>query len=410
MNALPPTARVGRRLKVAWVGPYDIEGLSHRVPGISGGPFHAATWLRNAARGLAKRGDVELHVLTHDRRFPGDCSFEDGGVHFHLFRAPVPAIPRPLVLYQLDRWKYYRALRRLAPDVVHGHGTENAFSYVAVTSGFPHVISIQAIIRDLLRQYTRLSRRMLEHVIVRHIEQYTVRRADNVVIKAPFAEEFVRSLNSKARIFLVENIVHEAYFGVERDAAAPRSSILFVGTLVQTKGVEDLVRAFHAVAPQHPGATLDLVGTGTEAYVSRILRPLIRAGAGAGRIRLHGRRDATQIAGHFRDAAMLVLPSYCDTSPNVVAEAMVAGVPVIGTDVGGIPFMIRQGETGQIVPPRDRAALAEAMSLYLRDTGRAREHAERARREARERWTESRCVDRLMTIYRELANGSRKTT
>lgn len=73
---------------------------------------------------------------------------------------------------------------------------------------------------------------MLEHLIVQQVERYTVRRASNVIIKAPFAVEFVRSLNSRAKVFLLEIIVHEAYFAVEPDPSArPKASIAFVPSL-----------------------------------------------------------------------------------------------------------------------------------------------------------------------------------
>jgi glycosyltransferase involved in cell wall biosynthesis len=406
MEAAPPT----RPLRVAWVGPFDIEAIAHRVPQSFTSRFHPATWIRNAALALAGHPDVELHVLSHDKRFERDYTFEERGIRFHLLHAPIPAVPRPLALYQLDRWRYYRALREIAPDIVHGHGTENAYSYVTVTSGFPHVISIQAIIRDLVRQYRRVSRRMLEHLIVRGVERYTVRRAANVIIKAPFAEAFVRSLNPRASLFLLENIVHEAYFAVERDQAAIGPRVLFVGTIIQTKGVEELIRAFHHIAGRVPGASLELIGTGDEAYVRNVVRPLADSGPGAARIRFLGQRSSAEIAREFQTAAMLVLPSCFDTSPNVVAEAMVAGLPVIGTDVGGIPFMIRDGETGRVVPLRDERALVDAIAGYLDDRPLACRHGELARAEGRARWTRERFVDRLLAIYQEIVTRTPSST
>jgi glycosyltransferase involved in cell wall biosynthesis len=399
------TGRAGRDrpLRVAWVGPYDIEAVAHRIPQAFASRFHPATWIRNAALGLAKRSDVELHVLSHDKRFDRDYAFEEEGIHFHLLSAPAPLVPRPVVFYQLDRWKYYRTLAAIAPDLVHGHGTENAYSYVTVTCGLPHVISIQAIIRDLVRQYRRVSRRMFEHLLVRAVERYTVKRAANVIIKAPFAEAFVRSLNRRAGLFLLENIVHEAYFAVEHDPSAVGPRVLFVGTIIQTKGIEELIRAFHLVSGRVPDATLDVVGTGTDAYLRSVVRPLAASGPGAARIRFLGQLSPHDIAREFETTAVLALPSFFDTSPNVVAEAMVAGVPVVGTNVGGIPFMVRDGETGRIVPLRDERALVDAVTEYLVNPEVARRHGHRARAEGRARWTEDRFVGRLLEIYGAIA-------
>ena len=343
-------------LRVAWVGPYDVMSVAHRMDQTFPPPFHPATWIRNGALALAEREDVELHILTHDKRFVRDYRFTEGRLHFHFFRAPIPQIPRPLALYQLDRWKYQRALEQIQPDIVHGHGTENLFSYVAVTSGFPHVISIQAIIAHLFAQYRRLTRRALEHAIVRHVERYTVRRAKHVILKAPFAEPFVRSLNPTARTFLLENIVHEVFFGVQRGGGTPRRRIVFVGTVVETKGVEELIKAFRDLAPRYADVDLHLIGFGPPAYVERVVLPMIRDLGD--RVVLRGQLPSAELAREFTYATMVVLPSYFDTSPNVIAEAMVAGVPVIGTDVGGIPFMISHDRTGQLVPLRDEIGRA----------------------------------------------------
>jgi glycosyltransferase involved in cell wall biosynthesis len=395
-------------MRVAWIGPYDVMSVAHRMDQDFTSTFHPATWIRNAALAVAERADVELHILMHDKRFKRDYRFQEQGLHFHFFHAPVPQIPRPVALYQLDRWKFYKELKDIQPDLVHGHGTENLFSYVAVTSGYPHVISIQAIISSLLAQYRRVSRRALEHVIVRFIERYTVKRAENFIIKAPFAEEFVRSLNPTAPVFLLENIVHEVFFEVERRPSAKGRKIIFIGTLINTKGVEELIRSFGAIAPHHPDVELHLVGTGTEAYVEGVVKPLMRQSRGT--IVLRGHVPSAQIAQEFAEATMVVLPSYFETSPNVIAEAMVAGVPVIGTDVGGIPFMITHDKTGQIVPVRDVLRLTEAIARYLDQPSLAQAHAAAGRAEARKRYSRQRYVDSLLGIYENILKHNAQHT
>lgn len=395
-------------LRVAWVSPPDVHSVSDRLEGVDTSAFHSATWIRNATRALARHTDVELHVVSHEKRFPRDYRFEAGGVHYHYLHAPYPRIPRPVALYQLDRWKYYRELDAIKPDIVHGQGTENLFSYIAVTSGYPAVISVQAIISHLFGQYRRISRRYFEHAIVQYIERYTIRRARHVIMKAPFVESFVRSLNPDAQLYLLENIIHEAYFAVERKPGHLRNAIVFVGTLINTKGVEELVGAFHALAPEFGSLELHLVGAGTHAYVDSVLKPMIASGPGAGRVTLHGQLPAERIAALFDASSMLVLPSYSDTSPNVIAEALVAGVPVIGTEVGGIPYMIEHERTGLLVPVRDVGALAAAMRRYLLNERLAEDHARLGRERARARYGDERFVRSLMAIYDQvLSSGAR---
>lgn len=385
-------------MRIAWISPYDVMSLADRMDQDFPKPFHPATWLRNGALALVEKPDIELHVLSYDKRFLRDYHFTDRRIHFHFFHVAVPQIPRPIALYQIDRWKFYGALKEINPDVVHGHGTENLFSYVAVTSGYPHVISIQSIISHMIWQYRRISRRALEHFIVQFIERYTIRRAQNFIIKAPFAESFVRRLNPTAPVHLLENIVNDAFFGVRRRPASARRRIVFVGVLINIKGVEELIKAFNQVAPDYPDIELHLFGTGTPAYVNGVLRPLSRPYAD--RIIFRGQVPSEQIAREFEDASAVVLASYNDMSPNVLAEAMVAGVPVIGSDVDGIPFMITHDRTGQIVPMHNVEKLAAAVRRYLDDPRLAERYSAAAQEEARRRYGKERYVETLLDIYR----------
>ena len=292
---------------------------------------------------------------------------------------------------------------------MHGHGTENLFSYVAITSGYPNIVSVQAIVTKLIKEHKGLSRRLLEHLIVQYIERYTVKRAKNFIIKAPFVEHFIKELNPGAVVHLLENIIHERFFQVERKPGVHRRKILFIGSLINTKGIEELIHSFTILASEFADIELHLVGTGIESYTQSVLMPLIKNGMGKDRIVMHGHVSTDVIAQLFSESAMVVLPSYYDTSPNSVAEAMVAGVPVIGTDVGGIPFMIQHGETGTVIPSRNVRALTDAMRSYIEHPERAERYAGVGRDRARLRFGEQRYVDRLLTIYRSIVEtGQRK--
>jgi glycosyltransferase involved in cell wall biosynthesis len=100
-----------------------------------------------------------------------------------------------------------------------------------------------------------------------------------------------------------------------------------------------------------------------------------------------GIADRVCFAGHVDDAMTLMAACdvvvHCSTAPEpsgrVIAEAMFAGTPVIGSNAGGVPEFIRHEETGQLTPPGDPEALALAICRYLADPGWSREIAARAR-------------------------------
>lgn len=383
------------------MAPYDLRLVAHRIEGLEG-PFHNAPWITNGARALVESGTIDLHVVTYHKRLSRDHCFVENGVTFHVIRRPLPLVPRAAVLYQLDRWPFLRTLRAIQPDIVHGHGTENIFSYIAVTAGLPNVISMQAVIAELVRTHTSFSRTWCQHSIVRAIEAYTLRRAHRVFIEAPFVEPLIRSINPNLSVHLAGNIVSQPFFGVHRAEAVPHKKIMFVGTLTQTKGVEEIVDAFHRISGSDPALDLHLVGQGDAGYVRSRLMPLIESGPAARRITVRGHLTAEQIAAEYVDAAMVVLPTYYDTSPNVIAEAMVAGVPVVATAVGGLPYMLDGGRFGQLVAVRDVGALAEAIRSNLHNADAAAARAELARPMARHRYGSELFVSRMLECYRSL--------
>ncbi len=96
-----------------------------------------------------------------------------------------------------------------------------------------------------------------------------------------------------------------------------------------------------------------------------------------------------------------ILPSIdCDASPAVLKEALACGVPAIATDIGGAAEILRDGETGLVVPPRAPAALARAILTLLNNPDRARGMGERGCRDVSQRFTPDRLADETLEAYR----------
>jgi glycosyltransferase involved in cell wall biosynthesis len=157
-------------------------------------------------------------------------------------------------------------------------------------------------------------------------------------------------------------------------APAPRvrtgagTRFLYCGQLVHRKGVDLLVRAFAAVAVEHPGATLTLVGGGP---LRDELEALIPA-AVRGRVRFVGFREPEELPEHFAAADAFVLPSRHDGWGLVVNQALGAGLPVIASSaVGAAADLVRDGVNGVVFPSGDETALAAALRTLCGSPDRA---------------------------------------
>jgi glycosyltransferase involved in cell wall biosynthesis len=202
-------------------------------------------------------------------------------------------------------------------------------------------------------------------------------------------------------------------------------SVLFVGRVSPEKGVHDLLEAFHTVLQRFPDARLHivggassaplefLVGLSDEPHVMNLRRFYEQAGddgqdpylahleRAAGRelntrIIFHGRVDHDRTTEAYRRAAVLVNPSLSESFGMTLVEAMMHGVPVVATRVGGMPFIVDEGETGLIVDPANPAALADAIGTMLGDPVRARSMGVAARTRVTERFTWDRTADTLL--------------
>ncbi len=145
--------------------------------------------------------------------------------------------------------------------------------------------------------------------------------------------------------------------------------VLFVGRLVERKGVAELIEALRRLPPAL-GARLDVIGDGPE---RARLEALVRESGLGDRVVLRGRVPAAELRAAYGAADVLALPSVLDSRSDteglgvVLLEAMSYGVPVIGSRIGGIPDIVIDGETGLLVPPGDPAALATALQRLAQD-------------------------------------------
>jgi glycosyltransferase involved in cell wall biosynthesis len=171
---------------------------------------------------------------------------------------------------------------------------------------------------------------------------------------------------------------------------------IYVGRLSPEKGVHTLLHALAVVLAVIPQAQLTIVGDGPER--EQLERTAARLGC-VDRVRWSGSIAREGVRAALWAADVFVLPSRFESMSYTLLEAMACGVACVATQVGGNADLIRDGETGILVPPNDPAALAEAMLLLGRTPRERMRLAEAAQRAARAYSLET-MLERSLALYR----------
>ncbi len=246
---------------------------------------------------------------------------------------------------------------------------------------------------------------------MRWLVRWALRTSDQVVaISSYTAAEVRRIADVPVRVipYTIGLAAPEHRIGVPPPRRDGAFKILFVGRLVERKGVDRLVDAVGRL-PRSLGAQLEIVGDGAE---RPRLEALIRATSLQDRVTLRGRVSGADLHAAYATADVLVLPSVLDSRNDteglgvVLLEAMSYGVPVIASRIGGIPDIVADEETGLLVAPGDASALTTALQRVASDA-RLRARLGSAGREhvrARFSW------ERIVALWEECYTAARRVT
>ena len=233
-----------------------------------------------------------------------------------------------------------------------------------------------------------------DHLRRSAVARWALRTVDRNAVPSRFLVEVLREFGIPATP--VPNLVELDRFQYRvRDLLRPR--------LLSTRNMEGLynvactLRAFRLIQDRYPDASLTLVGTGREEARLRALATTL----GLRHVTFAGRVAHDAIAGYYADHDVYIQSPDIDNMPLSILEAFASGMPVVSTDVGGIPAILTHGQHGLLSPADDHAALAAHVIELLEAPARARALAAAAHATlARYSWTSVRAG--WMALYRSL--------
>lgn len=383
-------------LRILWISDFPIEWLEEAPQEIRTLPRqHPLTWMRVLQGQMAGDPEFELHIAVLRKGIPRDVSFPlAGGATVHVLKM-LGGIRAP-TLFCADTIRLRSLARRLKPDVLHAWGSERGAMLVAHRLGYPYVATVQG----LMRWYAELIPVNRHDRFAAVLEKWSLPKAPLATTESLAAVEYLHRHYPKLSVLQAEHAPAPLFFNVDRRPQCEPTRLLCVGSLNYRKGADLLLAALEKLAP-HYAFELVIAGYLDSAHEPEWKR--LSAGSLAGRLTLRQGVPPEEVAEELSRATMLVFPTRADTSPNAVKEAAVAGVPVIGTRIGGIPDYIKDGQNGLLVAP-DVEGLTKGLEQALQHPRFARgEVSPEAKAKAREWLSPALMKEKFCGAYRQLA-------
>ena len=374
--------------------------------------LHIAGWYpskKNPVAGIFVREHVKATALYNDvvvlysegigEGFRGLIQVEDNvedGIRTIRFRYKKSPVPK--TSYFIYLWAMFRAFRKLLkegfrPDVIHAH---------VYSAGVPAV---------LLGMRYRIPTVVTEHSsgfprgLVRGLERIKAKFAfEQAALVLPVTEDLKRHierLGIRARFQVVPNVVDTSLFSPPTASEVKseddsKKRLLTVALLTPIKGIPYLLEALAQLREKRDDFVLDIVGDGpNRAEYEELTRKLGLQDV----VRFRGLKTKQEVAEFMRKADVFVLPSEWENLPCVIIEAMASGLPIVATNVGGIPEMV-SNEVGRLAPPGDPEALARALDYMLDHYGEF--SSEALARYAQERYSYQAVGRKLDQLYRSV--------
>ncbi|MHC1944003.1 glycosyltransferase family 4 protein [Bradyrhizobium sp. UFLA06-06] len=288
-------------------------------------------------------------------------------------------------------WAHIAGLiRKLKPDVVHGHGAK-AGAYVRLRRRSSKVIRVYTPHGGSLhypldtwkgRFYSQLERTLMNST-------------DLFLFESAFARDtYQRTVGKPAGLVrcVFNGVTAEEFEPVPR--ADDATDVAYVGEFRRIKGADLLIDAVAKLRAEGKPVTLTLGGDGEE--FERLKEQVKRLSLG----------EAVRFIGHvkarygFSKGSLLVVPSRGDSMPYVVIEAAAAGVPMIAADVGGIPEIF-DTHTDALFAPSNAGAMADAIEAALDNPAATAARAERLRERISEHFSQDAMVEGVLAGYRD---------
>ncbi len=349
--------------------------------------FGGALQVYYLLRGLHRKGDENILVCTENSAIG---SIAEGWVE-RSYNVPMSG---DLDVGFVGRLRHI--LRKESPDLIHLHSRRGADIWGGIAGrleGIPVVLS-RRVDNPEFRWWVMMKYRLYDHVIT---ISDGIRQ---VLLEEGVPAEKVTCVPSAVDTARYVPRCERDWFEREMGVKAGQPVVGVIAQLIPRKGHRYLLEAIPGILRWLPDTQFLFFGTG--ALAEELRKAIVQAGL-AGNVRLVGFREDLERILPCLDA--VVHPATMEGLGVSLLQAAACGVPVVASRVGGIPEIVRDGVNGHLVPPRDPAALQQALLSLLQDKGLARKMGMAGRLLVEQEFSIQAMVEGNRNVYRELVSA-----
>jgi glycosyltransferase involved in cell wall biosynthesis len=388
-------------------------------------------WLKTLD--LYMQEEVELHIAFY-ANWPEE-SFTCRKTVYHVIPSGsirvsnVKNIFFPHVIHKEDTGRYLEIVNKVKPDLIHLHGTENAYGTMLSKVNVPVVVSIQGLMTPYayrfggdaaedMETYVGPSSRSIRGMLFEKDQKHAY---DLLKLTAARETKYVRdvryfigrtawdrrvsSIMSPGSVYFTgDEIMRDVFYTKKWNPVGYNDN-----WIIHTTASDHPMKGFRTIADAinlliNAGIKLEwrVAGVTDQSNVVRIAKKQLGKTYPNGHIKLLGRISAEALAEKMAEAHLFVLPSFMENSPNSLCEAMMMGMPCIATNGGGTATMLKDGEEGILLQPRDPWALAGAVLEMIQQPALAHSYGQAARLKALDRHDPSRIVSQVFNAYQKI--------
>ena len=247
----------------------------------------------------------------------------------------------------------------------------------------------------------------IKNVIFRWILRRAVSASDRIILYSPHILGEVKRYAPN----IVENRVRYIHNAVDANRfkpgeRPPSNSLLYVGRVNKKKGVEDLIHAMRNLVQKFPSAKLLIIGSDPTggAYIEQVKELAHKLGVDKNIIFV-GSVPNREMPSYYQKASIFLFASHGGEGiPRSILEAMACGVPVVATEIAGIPEAVKEGVTGFLVPPHDPQSIAEKTATILGDQNLRARLGNNARQKIEEEFSWEKVIPRIIDVFKEVGS------